>query len=523
MKKSLVMMLALSGTMLVSCTQSEYVGEAVQQGTNNAIVFGGGAGRMTRADKTGADAATLLDNQMKVYGVKQNAETTTNYDKVFVDYSVKYNTGMSSYDEYNNGWYYVGAETGQTIKYWDWASADYHFVAGSPVANFTYALDATTGDIKEATVTGLGGRLTHETSADVDDAVYIADPVVVAKTAYKDPVKFTFKSQQSKVRVGIYETINGYEITEIEFYNNDATPAKSNYVTLNSATTDYFQGGTVSGTVTYDWTTSPASYTFAYGTDATLKFGKYWEGGKFTGVQATSSADAIAKLYGADDDYDANTGYFIVMQTPVATAAPLTIKCDYTLKSTDGSDETIKVKGATATIPAEYTKWEANKAYTYLFKITKDTNGKTDPDQPEDGLYPITFDAVVVDVADAFVGTETTVTTPSITVYQDGDVVTNGITYKAGDVVVTAMEETATGVADVTADYTWSYMQVAAADFDYTKNYNDQDGTWQDGKLTTVAADNVYVIRATKTTGDPADPVVTTAYFVLVVGAPESN
>ena len=521
------MILALSGTMLVSCTQSEYVGEAVQQGMNDAIAFGGGAGRMTRA--TGEDAATLLDNQMKVYGVKQTtaedatAGTTAAYSNVFVDYSVKYDASKTANDEYNNGWYYVGAETGQTIKYWDYASADYRFVAGSPVENFTFT-PGTDGSIATATVTGLGGRLNRDVTTAVGDAVYIADPVVVAKADYQNPVTFTFKTQQSKVRVGIYETINGYEVSAIQFYNNAATPVASNYITLNSETDNYFQGGTVSGTVTYDWTTSPASYTFAYGTDATLEKGNYWEGGLFEeGVPATSSADAIASLYGKDDDYDANTGYFVVLQTPVATAAPLTILCDYTLTSTDGSGETINVKGAKATIPAAYTKWEANKAYTYLFKITKDTNGTTGPDGPE-GLYPITFDAVVVDVADAFVGTETTVTTPSITVAQKdaATVEDNGIIYQPGAVEVTAME----GTADVTTDYTWSYMTLTGA-FDYTKGYEDQEGTWSTGKLATVEASKTYLIKATKTdAGDPADPeddVTTTAYFVLVVSAAESN
>ena len=59
-------------------------------------------------------------------------------------------------------------------------------------------------------------------------------------------------------------------------------------------------------------------------------------------------------------------------------------------------------------IPAVYTRWKPGYAYTYLFKITDQTNGHTgvyDPTKPDDdpvnsdpaGLYPISFDAVVVD------------------------------------------------------------------------------------------------------------------------------
>ena len=260
MKKSLVLMLALSGTVLVSCTQSEFVGETAQVGENNSIVFGGGTGKMTRATIGGAEAATLLGNEMKVFGSKGDG---TDYTTVFNSYTVKYDNSKTGNDEYNNGWYYVGAAGSQDIKYWDYGATDYRFVAGSPVANFTFT------DVTSAAVTGLGGRLNHTTTVAADAApVYVADPVVVAKANYKQPVTFSFKTMQSKVRVGIYETVPGYKITAISFYNNDATPVASNYITLNSATDAYFQGASAgTGTVTYDWTTTPASYTFAY--DAT--------------------------------------------------------------------------------------------------------------------------------------------------------------------------------------------------------------------------------------------------------------
>ena len=519
MKTKHLFLAALAALAFISCAENEYLGDTppatTSQGTNGAIAFGGGTSKMTRADLSGSAAATALNNEMLVYGVKQDRTTTTNYNTVFNSYQVKYDTDQAGLDEYNNGWYYVGAAGTQTIKYWDWASADYHFAAGSPVANFTYATDGTTGDIKTATVTGLGGRLNHTTSVASDNAaVYIADPKVVAKAAYNNEVEFTFRSLQTKVRVGIYETIPGYAITSISFYNNAEPAVASNYITLNSATANYFQGGSANtgGTVTYDWTTP--TYTFAYsGTGLTQA--KYWEGGQFTsGVPATTSA--ATNLYGADTDM-ATDGYFIVMPTPSATAAaPLTLTCDYTLTALDGS-ETIIVSGATATIPEAYTKWAANTAYTYVFKISDATNGKTDPSQPNAGLYPITFDAVVVNVADAVqnVGTETTVSTPSITVYQAGDVVTNGITYAAGDVTVKAYE----GATDVTGTATWSYVQLTG-DFDYTSDYEHLGAagaatSWTSAALTSVAADKTYVIKAVTANG--------TAYFVLVVGSAESG
>jgi hypothetical protein len=205
-------------------------------------------------------------------------------------------------------------------------------------------------------------------------------------------------------------------------------------------------------------------------------------------------------------------GYFIVMPTPSATgAAPLTLKCDYVLKSLDDVDE-IHVTGATATIPADYTKWAPNTAYTYLFKITDNTNGTTGSGSDPVGLYPITFDAAVVNVEDGMTGTETTVSTPSITVYQDGNVVDNGITYKAGSVTVKAYED----ATEVTP--TWSYTTITGTTYDYSKDYEHLGASgaatsWTSGALTSVTANNTYVIKAVTTNG--------TAYFVLVVGAAE--
>ena len=84
-------------------------------------------------------------------------------------------------------------------------------------------------------------------------------------------------------------------------------------------------------------------------------------------------------------------------------------------------------------------------AYTYLFKISDKTNGRTglyDPTQSDDatinsdpaGLYPITFDAVVVNAEeDMTQETITTVMTPSITTYQQNSTVVNKNEYTAGN------------------------------------------------------------------------------------------
>lgn len=252
------------------------------------------------------------------------------------------------------------------------------------------------------------------------------------------------------VRVGIYETIPGYAITAIKFYayddNGDLKVTDKNNIILTSGTEDYFVGGSnVKGTINYDWTGTTPSYTYAY-TEG-IKKSKNWHAGYFEphNALATTSAATVAKLYGTDKDMSSANGYFTVLPTPSATkAAPIIIKCDYTLTADDDSGETIEVTGATAAIPEAFSKWEANTRYTYLFKISDNTNGYTGNDPNKAGLYPITFDAVVTEMTDKTQGTTTTVATPSITTYQAGSVVENGgIKYvKDKEIKVTVTDNT---------------------------------------------------------------------------------
>ena len=426
-------MLALSGTMLVGCTQSEYIGDAPQQ-NGNEIVFSGASGKMTRATSNTGSFAEMLDKQIKFYGVKKTGET---YAKVFEDYVLWFDNANKTTSNPDGDWEYVdvaGHSYGTTpteddvtkkdqfIKYWDFATDEYHFVAGSPVKAFTYALNEK-GEIATATVTGIAGHLNpnNGNTAINTDPIYIAAPVKVAKANYKEEVVFSFTRQQSFVRVGLFETIPGYKITAIEFYEMDengnweTTP--SNNITLASKTKEYFTGATnATATLTYEWDTP--SYKFKYSAGE-MKQQNNWFGGKLVnGVPAETSTNAV---YGTDGDM-AETGYFTVIPTTSGLdAAPLLVKCNYTLKGLDSND-IINVKGATAAIPAAYAKWAPNTSYTYLFKISDNTNGSTGVEgDGKEGLFPITFDAVVVKEADGTAqGTVTTVSTPSITTYQEG-------------------------------------------------------------------------------------------------------
>lgn len=453
---------AASVLALASCSSDDFLGEnpGNVQNATTAINFGGEAGKITRATSNTGTPQQMLDGQFLVYGVKKVGDMRHN---VFVNYKVWDATAENTTTN-TKGWEYVGEkqdktstdikygsanitlDKNQTIKFWDYSASEYNFVAGSPIDAFKYkqAVELTSGTtITEATVSKLAGHINPNKAGTQlnTDPVYIAAPVKVEKANYKEPVKFTFQRQQSMVRVGFYETIPGYTITEINFYDAEGNVSKTNHnIILTSSTPEYFVGGTnVSGTVKYDWTATDPSYTFTYDV-TTLKKSKNWYAGELTGVHAkTSSETNVAYLYGSDQDMATATGYFTVLPTPATTTpSAILIKCDYTLTSDDGSGENIHVKGATAAIPAAFSKWDVNTRYTYLFKISQNTNGTTgDPTNPDDpaGLYPITFDAVVTDMTNKTHGTITTVSTPSITTYQDGSVTDNGIEYKSGKAI----------------------------------------------------------------------------------------
>ena len=455
--------LAASALALASCTSDDFLGNtpgSTPTSANSAINFGGDAGKITRATSNEGDDHVKLDNQFKVYGVKK---TNEKFVTVFKDYSVLYNENLTTSN--TNKWEYVKDK--QTIKYWDYSASEYRFVAGSPISAFTFKVpsNGTTVNIESATITGLGGHIVANTTetANTFNPVYVAEPKVVAKADYKNTVQFNFVRQQSMVRVGFYETIPGYFVSDVHFYAYDTDDktlkVSTGYnVILTSATDGYFVGGSnLTGTVTYDWKSTTPSYTYKYD-DTNLVKRQNWYAGELGTLATKSSEPKVNILYGTDKDMS-TTGYFTVLPTPSETeASPILIKCDYTLNSDDLSGETIKVTGATAAIPAAYSKWEPNTRYTYLFKISDKTNGTTgDPNNPKDdpaGLYPITFDAVVTEMTDKTQGTITTVATPSITTYQEGSVVENdGIKYVAGkEIKVTVTDNTNGDIKTLSTD-----------------------------------------------------------------------
>lgn len=476
MKKNLFFA-AVALVALASCASDDYIGENNNSpnpvnGKESAIVFNSGANAMTRTDYTGGDAAALLNNNFVVYGIKSNATTSV---KVFDHYNVNYVGGSANSTTSNtDGWEYVAQtkhanskSSAQTIKYWDYAMSQYDFIAYSS-GLAAEGTDVTISKITPATMTSsTGGAYTIGGTAANLAKCYIAD----LKTAYRDAtapatsdyqktVQFKFRSLSAKVRVALYETVPGYSVKDVVFYTDASTPATDGEAHLYTTGSDVFNEiGTY--TVYYPTTgsgnTGKTDYNKAHlaftpsttATNATTKdksFGSFaYDATNNTTFKNGEGSAAGTNIYlgrasneatYAGVNTTANPNYYTVV-IPNEEGAVLNLKVNYTLVSNDGSTETINVTGATALVPAAYASWKSGYAYTYLFKISHNSNGNTggiDPSTGEpigpEGLYPITFDAVVLNSeVDGVQETITTVASPSITTYTKGKVVTSQSEY----------------------------------------------------------------------------------------------
>jgi hypothetical protein len=399
-----------------------------------------------------------------------------------------------------NNWEYVGNTpikwaqdngiTSQTIKYWDYSTTQYDFIAWgmgkvdvsgtltpiTPIYNAeTSALAPQTVRVSAivpngtnktwpAAVTGSNPvpanvSYTFEGKAKDLAQCYISDILTVKKSGagqygevegYNRPVTLKFRQLGTKVRIALYETVPGYSVKDVEFYSaaasNDASAAAAKIFTT-TANQIFTEGKYYVYFPTMDKPNDPDNNQahIAFEGDGDQSTTVEWTGLNYTIRESgESSADAIylgrtsntASFAGNEA-----TNYYEVY-LPNQTGTNLNLRVNYTLESIDGSGEQIIVKGATAQVPLIYTQWKPGYAYTYLFKISDKTNGHTgvyNPEHPDDtyinsdpaGLYPITFDAIVVNAEDKDYTQETItlVSTPSITTYQNGSKVVNNDEY----------------------------------------------------------------------------------------------
>lgn len=466
---------AASALALASCSSDDFLGEIQgneQNGATSAINFGGDTGKITRATSTGKTAADLLENNFVVVGFKgSKTDEANNETYAFDHYNVNFEYGSAFSTESNRaGWEYVnqdmkvkgtepaaslaqGGASQQTIKYWDHSCTSYDFIAFSMGKKDAASKYATPTHVDKANLKSAAYTLSG--NVNTLSECYISDMKTVTEPNYnKTPVSMSFRHLASKVRMALFEIVPGYVISDVKFYTDATSTTTDNTEgTLigkfnNSGTlTVYFpKTGTVNAEdkdynkahVKFTESTAPGEVGVLTSKGfGAVKYGNQAEGTIPEGSTYLSQ-NAAKPSYCGD-------GYQNVLPSEGAASA-ITLRIDYKLTSVDGSKETINVKGATATVPAQYTEWKSGYAYTYIFKISQDTNGSTGGTST--GLTAISFDAVVVDdEANGLQETITTVSDNSFTTYgyKDNKVTTNGNEYVNGtDIYATVYSAGAT-------------------------------------------------------------------------------
>ena len=459
MKKKLFFA-AVALVALASCTNDEFIGDVTTPQDNSpsasdAIVFSSASQGSTRANKVGAEAADLLGGKFIVLGVKGDG-TGTGQTTVFSNYLVEWAQNTAATTESNTSdWEYVGKGPQeditdvsiQTIKYWDFSTTAYDFAAYSVGKDNTITSSIPgDGEILASAIdydNAATAAYTLEGSRTDLTKCYITDMKTVAKTNYKQEVELQFRSLASKVRIALYETIPGYSVKNVNFYGDNTSDVRSTADVDNTDATligAFYEGGEYTVTFPHigsdnaedpDYNKAHVAITSSSDVADAQAFG----GLNYTGPELYEEDDNIYLQRTSQNPSFAGTSTYYQTVLPNEEGVVLELRVNYTLVSTDGSGEEITIHGAKAFVPQVYTKWMPNYAYTYIFKISDNTNGWTNPDDADDetlaGLFPITFDAVVLDSEETgHQTTITTVATPSITTYQRGHVYSATNEYK---------------------------------------------------------------------------------------------
>ena len=470
------LIIAASALALAGCSSDDFLGDGSGNGQNSAnsmITFGGETGKILRAandDKKGADAAALLDNNFVVVGFKgSKTDAANNENYAFDHYNVNYVDGTANTTESNTAnWEYVNQDMKvkgaagkplaekakqQTIKYWDHSCKSYDFIAFSMGKGHTNA-GATTYATPTAVDKANLATAAYTLTGDVNTLgeCYISDMNTVKEADYnKKAVAMSFRHLTSKVRIALYETVPGYVISDVKFYDADGNASSNGTLSgtfnNNGTLTVYFPTTGTAKVDNKDYNKAHVKFKAATteGTVSKKEFGVVNYNNQLED-QIPAGTTYLSQNAATPSYCGAAANYYQTVLPAEGESQPVNLRIDYKLTATDGTGEVINVKGATATVPAKYTEWKSGYAYTYIFKISQNTNGSTGGTST--GLTAISFDAVVIDdEKNGLQETITTVSDPSITTYgfKDGKVTTGGNEYVAGTDIYATVHVPATG------------------------------------------------------------------------------
>ena len=290
---------------------------------------------------------------------------------------------------------YMSNNANQYLRYWDKSASTTNFYAYAPYVNKEFNTFTTGVTYNNGSHTMIFPAASIVAGFDERDKYeFLFAGKQVASGAYGNEVELAFKHMNARVKITFYEVIEGYKVT--------MKPLKEGTYDFISAVPSLETGhayGEVFKTAGANIVFGGANYeTGTVTINNTVKYDQYLPFNVPTAsFIAENRSDAVNKA----ENYSSSIYYAI----PKNNTTGLTFHVSFLLTSTTG--ETILVKDATVYVPKDNCNWEANKSYTYVFKITKNTSGKTeadpsiDPNDPqprtEDALFPIIFDNCTVE------------------------------------------------------------------------------------------------------------------------------
>ena len=317
--------------------------------------------------------------------------------------------------------FYLSNNPLQYVKYWDKSAPTTCFYAYAPyVGSEDLGKRVTYVDGTKQSATGEDTYVMNfpngTIEAGYDDASkyeFMYASTTVFSGDYGHDVSLDFKRLVAKVNIKFWEEVPGYKVRILDLKEGTYEGVQAAASIKDGSSGSYgYKGGKY-------YTSNGAKIQFADGVQQGIK--------QYAGATATNAvplvfdaptaakigenrpeASASATTYyaipkGAANVLNTNENYSDSGTNPDADLAltGFTFHVTYELTAED-TGEHIIVKNATVHVPYNYCNWEMNKHYTYIFKITSNSNGSTDsdptidPTDPEvptiETLYPIVFD-----------------------------------------------------------------------------------------------------------------------------------
>lgn len=278
----------------------------------------------------------------------------------------------------------------QYLRYWDEAAPNTTFYAYSPYINGSGTVTFDNGT-KVLTIPS-------QSLKDGYDQPQLYEYMWAAKTVAKDDygkdVQLSFKRLNAKVNIKFWEDIEGYSIQIIDL-------KEGTYNGVQAAAAIY-SGSAYSAGEYY----SETGYSIDFSTSVISPVITQTPGTTVNNLRPLVFKVPVETAIGTDkaSASASPTTYFAL---PKNNTTGFTFHVSYELTSTTG--EKIIVRNASVFVPSDKCNWKANNAYTYVFRITKNSNGSTDPDDDpsidptdpnvgsEKALYPIIFDGANVE------------------------------------------------------------------------------------------------------------------------------